>query len=96
MANVIEALYGDEVSVETTVPLRRNSTLLTEPSGSLAVAVKATDPPRGMLMPLNGAVRATTGGRFVAERLMVTESNRNQVVLSASRVLVPAANTRYR
>src|SRR6185369_17840723 len=43
----------------------KNSTRLTEPSPSLAVAVSTIGSPKSKLAPLAGAVRATLGFAFV-------------------------------
>src|SRR5262247_3759035 len=55
-------LYGTEVSLFTSAPSTRNSTRLTAPPGSLALAASCTVEPLGKEAPLLGLVRLTMGG----------------------------------
>lgn len=56
------AAYGALVATPSVLPSRKNSTLATLPSGSLAVAVTFTVLPALKVAPLAGEVRLTTGG----------------------------------
>jgi hypothetical protein len=55
------AAYGALVATPSVLPSRKNSTLATLPSGSLA-AVTLTVLPALKVAPLAGEVRLTTGG----------------------------------
>src|SRR5882724_7656331 len=55
-------LYGTDVALLTRFPSTRNSTRLTAPPGSLALAASCTTEPLGKDAPLVGLVRLTIGG----------------------------------
>lgn len=54
-------LYGELVSVATRLPSTRNSTRVTAPPGSPAVAASVTAEPEGNICPLVGLVRLMVG-----------------------------------
>ncbi|KAG1486975.1 hypothetical protein G6F53_013852 [Rhizopus delemar] len=56
------AAYGALVAMPSELPSRKNSTLATLPSGSLALAVTFTVLPALKVAPLAGEVRLTNGG----------------------------------
>src|SRR5688572_21509785 len=58
-------LYGDDVSLETSVPSTRNSTRATAPPGSLAVAASGTVAPAANAWLAVGEVSATCGAVLV-------------------------------
>ena len=63
---------GAMVSAPSKVAPEKNSTRLTVPSVSLAVAASAIGAPSAKLAPLAGALSATLGGRLGALTLTVT------------------------
>jgi hypothetical protein len=64
--------YGALVSVARRVEPSRNSTLVTLPSGSLAVAVTVMVGFQAKTAPLAGEVMLTVGGAFTAPTVIVT------------------------
>jgi hypothetical protein len=72
--------YGTLVSVFTSTPSTRNSTRLTKPPGSLAVALSCTVDPAGKLWPFVGLDKLTIGGVFMLPPpLHVTPLSVNEV-----------------
>src|SRR6185369_8223073 len=74
-------LYGEVVSLDTSALSTRNSTRMTEPPGSAAVADNVTAAPAANAWPLVGAVSVTVGA--VLPVLAIVNGTAAETVLSA-------------